>query len=103
MAYTEGTLIEGFSIAAVVPFPEEGSFILNVLPGQGFDRLTRLGTVLQVSPSETPTRRQVTRVFKLFGEGLMVGSDTAALAWGASTEIWIRLFVPSMQYWIFSK
>lgn len=103
MAYTEGTLLEGFSRASIVPSNETGAFILNVLPGQGFDRLTRLGTVLQVDPGAALDRYNVSRVFKLFGSGIIAGTDPAHAAFGISSEVWVRLFVPSMQYWLFSQ
>lgn len=103
MAYTEGTLLKGFSRASVIPSTETGAFILNLLPNQNFDRLTRLGTVLQVDPSPTLDRYNVSRVFKLFGGGIIAGPDPAQAAFGNSSEIWVRLFIPTLQYWVFSQ
>jgi len=103
MGYTSGTLIEGFSRAGEIPVSEVGAFIFQVMPGQGIDRLDRLGTLLQVNVDADPDLPQVSRVFKLFGSGVIAGADPSLVDWFGPMEIWVRLFVPRLDYDLSTK
>lgn len=103
MAFTTGTLSQGLALAGVMPIGELGAFSLLIPSGQGFDRLTRLGTVLQTVDFEEAGSYQVTRVFKLFGGGIVATADPAVEWFSLASELWVRVFVPTIQYQLFSE
>jgi len=103
MSQNFGTITEGFSQVLIMPQGESGAFLFEVPPGQGFDRLERLGTLIQCDSFSAPAIYPVSRVFKLFGGGLIAGADPSVTAWASGSELWVRLFVPSLQYLAFGS
>jgi hypothetical protein len=98
MAVTSGTSVLGLQRLGSFSTATEG-WQLRFASNPQQDRLKRLGIALHVRPVVND-RFPVVAVYKVFGGGL--APPTLEITQQASTELWVRWFVPGV-VWLFER
>jgi len=98
MSMATGTSVIGLQRLIGITSAENGSFTLDIAVSASTSRLVRHGTLIRCQEGTNPVRFRTVRVWKLYGQGLIVARDAIALPFNIPTALWVSWFTPGLSW-----